>query len=971
MDKSGNPMVAQESAIRAIQDEGRLNEERYRTLVQAVSTFTWVADVEGHFSAPQPGWQAYTGHDFEHHGHSGWIQDVHPEDRERVSQLWRNAVQNKTSYEVEWRCWHGESQTWRHCVTRGVPLLSPDGSLREWIGAVQDVEQQREEQLSRSHKIVSELVERAPFGIYVVDSEFRIAHMNAGSQTGAFRNVRPVIGRNFSEAVRILWPESVAAQVSDCFRHTLETGEPYYSHRFTHPRLDLGKVESYEWELHRMTLPNGSYGVICYYFDSSKLREAEAALRRSEERLSAELAAMTALQKVGALLVRENNLHTVLKQIVDCAIEISGADFGNIQLLNPTSHQLEIVAQQGFPQWWVDYWASVPEGKGSCGTALARGERIIVEDIEKSSIFAGSPALDIQRKAGVRAVLSIPLLNRSGTLLGMFSTHYKTPHSPDEHTLRFLDLLARHAGDIIARTQAEEALHRSEEHFRRLYESNIVGIVRADSERVIDSNDIFLEMVGYTREDLNAGRIRWREMTPPEHHRLDERALAELNTTGSCKPFEKELFRKNGGRVAILIGATVLDKSPLRWLAFAVDLTERKELERRLMEKQKLEGIGLLAGGVAHDFNNLLVALLGNASLAQEMVPETSVIGRLLKDIVKASERAAHLTRQMLAYSGKGQFIIEPVDLSDLVQEMTRLLHPSIPGNVSIHFELGRNLRPVMADAGQLQQVVTNLVVNAAEAIGEEPGSISLRTGMRTIDQGFIQRELAGGEIEPGKYVWLEVRDSGCGMDQATIAKIFDPFYTTKFTGRGLGLAAVSGIVRSHRGAIRVKSAPGEGTVFLVLFPAAPEAPIERKKKPGARDPELTGTPTILVVDDEGVVLRTARFALESRGYSILAAESGPTAIDLFRVEKERISLIVLDLSMPGMSGQQTLGQLRAIQPDVRVLVSSGYSEAEVRRVFEGADVQGFLQKPYTVAQLVEKVHAALSEPEGRDYHSG
>jgi CheY-like chemotaxis protein len=382
-------------------------------------------------------------------------------------------------------------------------------------------------------------------------------------------------------------------------------------------------------------------------------------------------------------------------------------------------------------------------------------------------------------------------------------------------------------------------------------------------------------------------------------------------------------------------------------------------LERRLLEKQKLEGIGLLAGGVAHDFNNLLVGILGNASLAQEMVPPTSDVGQILDAIVKTSERAAHLTRQMLAYSGRGQFVIEPVNLSDLVRDMTSLLNPSIPSNVSVHFDLARHLLPVLADSGQLQQIVMNLVINAAEAIGERPGSISVRTRMRRVDEQFIRAELGHFEIEPATYVSLEVSDSGDGMDQATVARIFEPFFTTKFTGRGLGLAAVSGIVRGHKGAIRVTTAPGHGTTFLILLPASAESPIEAAKDTPAK--ELKGTGTVLIVDDEAVVLRTAQNALERHGYTTLTAESGPAGIDLFRREKDLISLVVLDLSMPGMTGQQALSHLRAINPHVPVLVSSGYSEIEVRRVFEGERLAGFIQKPYTASRLVEKVKAALT----------
>lgn len=514
--------------------------------------------------------------------------------------------------------------------------------------------------------------------------------------------------------------------------------------------------------------------------------------------------------------------------------------------------------------------------------------------------------------------------------------------------------------DVTERTRAQEALRASDEKFRRLCEANIIGIVTADLQCILDANEVFLRMVGYTREDLEGGRIRWKEMTPAEYQHLDERAIEEVLATGSCKPFEKEYFRKDGSRLPILIGATLLERSPLKWLCFILDLTERKELEKRLLEKQKLESIGLLAGGIAHDFNNILVGILGNASLAQDMVPEHGTVARLLGEVMNASERAAHLTKQMLAYSGKGRFIIEPVNLSDLVMETTRLLQTSIPNRVALHFELERNLPVVHADAGQMQQVVMNLVLNAAEALGEDAGAISLRTGVRSVDRGFIHQELRDAEIEPGTYVWIDVRDTGCGMDEATLARMFDPFFTTKFTGRGLGLAAVGGILRGHKGAIKVTSAPGKGSSFLVLFPAAAEAVSPAGPPHIATEAELHGAGTVLVVDDEDVVVRTAKMALERHGYTVLEAASGPAAIEILKNEKNRVSAVILDLSMPGMSGQEALPEIRKVRPDVKVIVSSGYNEAETMRLFSGQTLSGFLQKPYTVARLAEKVKAAL-----------
>lgn len=522
--------------------------------------------------------------------------------------------------------------------------------------------------------------------------------------------------------------------------------------------------------------------------------------------------------------------------------------------------------------------------------------------------------------------------------------------------------------DVTERTRADEALRASNEQFRRLCEANIIGIVTADWQCILDANEVFLRMVGYTREDLEGGRIRWKELTPAECQHLDERGIEELLATGSCKPFEKEYFRKDGSRVPILIGATLLERSPLKFLCFILDLTERKELEKRLFEKQKLESIGLLAGGIAHDFNNILVGILGNASLAQDMVPEHGPVARLLGEVMNASERAAHLTKQMLAYSGKGQFFIEPVNLSDLVMNTTRLLQTSIPNRVALRLELERNLPVVHADSGQMQQVVMNLVLNAAEAIGDDVGTISLRTGVRCVDRGFIQQELRNAEIEPGTYVWISVRDTGCGMDEVTMARMFDPFFTTKFTGRGLGLAAVGGILRGHKGAIKVTSAPGKGSSFLVLFPAAAEAVSQAAAETVppvgppriATEAELHGAGTVLVVDDEDVVLRTAKLALERHGYTVLQAASGPAAIEILKDEKNRVCAVILDLSMPGMSGQDALPEIRKVRPDVKVIVSSGYNEAETMQLFSGQTLSGFLQKPYTVARLAERVKAAL-----------
>jgi PAS domain S-box-containing protein len=507
--------------------------------------------------------------------------------------------------------------------------------------------------------------------------------------------------------------------------------------------------------------------------------------------------------------------------------------------------------------------------------------------------------------------------------------------------------------DITDRKRSEEAMRASEERFRRLFDANIVGIVCANSEAIYEANDAFLEMMGVTREEFARTGLPLRGLTPPEYSFRDEEAQREMLGKGSFRPFEKEYLRRDGSRVPILMGGSLLQESPVQCICFILDLTERKQLERRVLEAQKLESLGVLAGGVAHDFNNLLVGVMGNASLAKEMLEEPHPASELLESVLTASEHAALLTKQMLAYSGKGRFVLEPVVLSELVEEITPIVQPSISKKVSVRSELASGLPAVEADRSQMQQILTNLLLNASEAIGETAGAITVRTSSRTI----VRTETAQtGELTPGNYVCLEVEDTGCGMDEPTRRRIFDPFFSTKFTGRGLGLAAVAGIVRGHQGAIRVNSVPGRGSRFTVFLPAVsrPERPVEA---PEAAE-ELRGSGTILVVDDEAVVRSMAKRGLEHFGYEVRLAESGPEAVELARAGG--VDAVLLDLSMPGMSGQETLVELRKVDARVPVVLSSGYNEAETMRLFEGMEVAGFIQKPYRGPHLAKKVKEAL-----------
>ncbi len=398
--------------------------------------------------------------------------------------------------------------------------------------------------------------------------------------------------------------------------------------------------------------------------------------------------------------------------------------------------------------------------------------------------------------------------------------------------------------------------------------------------------------------------------------------------------------------------------SPEGLSLFLTDTTEHRRAEERLRQAHKLESLGLLAGGIAHDFNNLLVGVIGNASLAQRLLPAGHEAAQCLEDIVKSGEKAAHLTRQMLAYAGKGRFVVQPLSLSLIAEDLCGLVRSSISKRIFLQTDFEADLPAVEADPSQIEQVVMNLLINAAEAIGDNSGLISVKTGVKDVDGGYIERDLEDAEIAPGRYVFLDVRDTGCGMDEATRSRIFDPFFTTKFTGRGLGLAAVAGIVRGHKGAIRVSTTSGKGTSFEVFFPACDGAAVPA---PGRQeDEDLAGSETILVVDDEEAVRLLAKKGLERYGYGVLLAESGPAAVGICKAASNNISLIVLDLSMPGMDGREALPELLKVKPDVRVVISSGYGEAETLGLFSESHISGFIQKPYTIQQLARKVRATL-----------
>jgi len=393
------------------------------------------------------------------------------------------------------------------------------------------------------------------------------------------------------------------------------------------------------------------------------------------------------------------------------------------------------------------------------------------------------------------------------------------------------------------------------------------------------------------------------------------------------------------------------------------DITDAKQHQERLEHTQRLESLGVLAGGIAHDFNNLLTAILGNAGLARRRTPDESPIAANLKHIEDASERAADLCKQMLAYSGKGKFIVIPINLSTLITDITQLLSISISKNVSLRTDLDTALPAIEADKAQMQQVIMNLVINASEAIGENNGNIVIHTGVMDADVSYLQTTHFDDPLPTGRYVYMEVSDDGCGMDKETQIKLFDPFFTTKFAGRGLGMSAILGIVRGHNGAIKVYSEAGKGTTFKVLFPiVAGVALPDSSRTPATGDKAWTGHGMILVVDDEAGLRETASLMLEDIGFQVTTACDGVEAVAVFSRLHADIEAVLLDMTMPKMDGKTAFREMRRIDANVRVILSSGYNEQDATSHFAGKGLAGFIQKPYRLEALRQKLQEIFSD---------
>lgn len=683
---------------------------------------------------------------------------------------------------------------------------------------------------------------------------------------------------------------------------------------------------------------------------------------RAREEAEAAVGRLARLHTVMAALVEAATTDEVLDAIIGRVMAASGAETGVVALLPEDGAELIGVRVRGYNAEAAERLRRIPlDARLPIAEAVRTGEIVAVSNSLADPRF---PILPELLPGNPGAAVAIPL-SAGDRILGSLGIRFPKPREFAREELDVFRTIGHACAQALERArlfdleqrarrelERSEALRRRDEQALRESEATLRFVTEVSPNNIfIQGRDLRYTWISRPIPPLKCedyiGKTDFEVYAPAEAEELSalkRRVLSEKRAVSS----EITLEMDGVAHVFDAVFEPRLDAAGevIGLVGYLRDVTEKKQIEKRLQQAQRLESIGGLAAGIAHDFNNLLTGILGSASLLSEELENAS---DNVKRIVSSGERAATLTRQLLAYSGKGRFVLAKVDISETVRGMMDLLRLTVPDNVRIDYCLDGNLPAVSADPSQMQQIVMNLITNAAEAIPEgQSGCVRVETGVQTLSGPVT--DAAGAEVRPGTYVRLSVTDTGVGIQPAVAARMFEPFFSTKFTGRGLGLAAVSGIVRAHKGGIMVHSEPGSGTEVRVLLPCGQDGGAQK--------------PVVLVVDDEDYVRNFIVAALERNGYEVLSAACAGEALAAWAKAKDRIDVAIVDVLMPERGGGEVLAEIRRQQGRARVLLTSGYERRDATDLCGGWPADGYLQKPYTAETLLRAVAAVIEQPD-------
>ncbi len=823
-----------------------------------------------------------------------------PESRIRhPALLARGAMGGRDSHEVEILRPSGER---RWLAVRAAPRVDANGRYAGSVASFFDITQHRLalEALQQSESRFRRLVEMLPQGL-VTYQDGLITYSNPAAATITRTDPEKTVGKSILDFIHPDYWQIIRERFARMMK-----GEAVPPMDYTFRRSDGTDVRV---DAHAQVLEGGEHPVMITVFtDLTHRLEMEQAIRENEERFRI-------LGEQTGQLIYDYDLAS-----------------GAIRWVGPSEamlgENLEDLSHQGIGGW---------------ESRIHPDDRARALDILGKCADSAQP-YRTEYRFGRKDGSYFPVEDH-----GIFLT------GPDGRAARMIGTMR----DISERYAAAQAVKESEERYRSVVEQaqDMIFLVDLDTLAIVQANQAFHQGLGHPPETLPA--LTLDRLVEADRESID-RNLATLKDRGSVSVGRRTYRHADGTTREVEVSGSLL-KSGGRSLmvALARDIGERLATERALQQSQKLESLGILAGGIAHDFNNLLTAMMGNLSLAQMKSHPSSPSWPYLDALERSLQRAADLTRQMLAYSGKGRFVSLTVDLNQTVSEMTNLLSVSISKDIALRFDLGHDLPPMDADPAQLQQVVMNLVTNASDAIGDQEGVIRVTTRAEDLDAARIASDFPAQAIEPGPHLLLEVADTGCGMDSATLARIFEPFFTTKVKGRGLGLSAMLGILRGHRAGIRIQSSLGKGTTFQVYLPSKAGAQVAQEDLATSAPLVLQPEAAVLVVDDEEGLRESATELFRLLGFgSVFEAADGLEALEIYKARQDQIVLVFMDLTMPQMNGGEAFRALRVLNPSVKVILTSGFDEESCLEA--GEQPSAFLQKPYRYRQLRNTVAQVL-----------
>lgn len=689
--------------------------------------------------------------------------------------------------------------------------------------------------------------------------------------------------------------------------------------------------------------------------DISERKEMELALRDSEQhyrQLSAtagrQAQQLQLLERVNNVIATEMNMQQVFQVAGDAVIETFY--YARVDIILIEEGQLITKYQTAW-----DFDPGHDWQTGICGQVARTGQPMLIKDVRLNPTYIGPDT--------ILSEICVPLLSYENKIVGVFNVESNHHYPLDEVDLEIILALARQISIAIERSQLHTRLQQQEKYFRALVEnSNDSIVLMNDQFQFIYASQSVTRLWGYLPETFLQAQVA--DLTHPDELPMILAFLEQLRQLpGQVLPLEHRVRHQNGNyRLAQTTGKNLLNEPSVGGLVFnSRDVTELKQANEAMRRSQRLESLGVMAGSIAHDFNNLLTGLTAEVMLSMRKLPDPAGTTTHLQRALKIIERAADLTGQMLAYSGKGHFQMVSLSLNDFVRESLPLLQMTIPKMVDLQVSLTEGLPMIEADRGQMQQLLMNLVINGAEAHEERPGMVFIQTGLKHFS-AEIPAGITNTPLPPGTYVTLRVVDQGKGMSREIVERIFDPFFTTKFTGRGLGLAAVLGIVKGHKGTIEVSSIPSQGTSFSIFLPVT--TPVLGPPA-GVAEARPVKISHVLVIDDNEAIRQALREILALDEVRTTLAQNGLEGVEAFQAAGGAFDLVLLDLTMPVLSGEETFIRLTQIQPNIPIVLMSGYSEEEASRRFTGLGLTSFLKKPFRVEQLLEKINQAVSLSKG------